>query len=388
MPRQTNPFLTAEGFAAAGNQGAAAENARQGNTLISPNPNFDINNPVNLGAFAPFAFQGLINEPIANEFGGSQFDPLGLFNQGGGQQNADFVFPQQVPFLQNLFGNAQQVQQGTQQGLNQFSQQTLPQLFQQGQQGQQQLGQLGQQTLGDNALLNSQASLNNFSNQSALQGQIGNLGENLGQFFNEQLLPGIDARSQVAGQQRGSARNNVALGQGIRDTANAFSRGAVDLTSQFGQQQIQAAQAGGALRLGQLGLGGQQLGQANDQISGLANLGISQFTAPFAALQQLAQIIGDPTVLGGGGQTQGGGLFGGGGGGGAIGGILGGIFSDERLKRDIEQISETAAGQPVYKFRYLWSDLWYIGVMAQESPDDAVIEHPSGYLMVDYGKIH
>lgn len=327
-------------------------------------------------------------QPVADQLGlgGSGFDPLGLFNQGGTFSGADFVFPQQVPFLTNLFGNAQGVQQGVQPGLNQFSQQGLGQIFNQGQFGNQAQFGLAGQTLTDNPLLNSQASLNNFSNQGALQGQIGQLGENLGQFFNEQLLPGISSRTQRAGNAPGGDRDQVAVGQAARDSLNAFARGSADLQSQFSQQQIGAAQAGGALRLGQLGLGGQQLGQAQAGLPGLAGLGLSQFTAPFAALQQLAQLIGPPTVLGGETQSAGGGLLGGGSG--AAGGLLGAIISDERLKRDIEQISTTAAGQPVYKFRYLWSDLWYIGVMAQESPADAVIEHPSGYLMVDYGRIH
>jgi hypothetical protein len=39
-------------------------------------------------------------------------------------------------------------------------------------------------------------------------------------------------------------------------------------------------------------------------------------------------------------------------------------FSDERLKRDIEPVG-SAQGLTLYKFRYLWDDTVYVGVMAQ-----------------------
>ena len=66
------------------------------------------------------------------------------------------------------------------------------------------------------------------------------------------------------------------------------------------------------------------------------------------------------------------------------------MMSDRRLKRDIARIGALASGLPVYAFRYLWSDVPQIGVMAQEALGlfpDAVSRHSSGYLMVDYGRI-
>jgi hypothetical protein len=76
--------------------------------------------------------------------------------------------------------------------------------------------------------------------------------------------------------------------------------------------------------------------------------------------------------------------------GGALGlGQLGlAMFSDIRLKRDIKRIGEMASGLPVYSYRYVWSDEPQIGVMAQEAllvKPEAVMLHPSGYLMVNYG---
>lgn len=75
---------------------------------------------------------------------------------------------------------------------------------------------------------------------------------------------------------------------------------------------------------------------------------------------------------------------------GALGGLFGGIasiFSDERLKTNIKRIGATDEGQPIYSYNYIWGGPTQIGVMAQESPTDAVSVHDSGYLMVDYSRV-
>ena len=60
-------------------------------------------------------------------------------------------------------------------------------------------------------------------------------------------------------------------------------------------------------------------------------------------------------------------------------------FSDRRLKSNVKRIGATPGGQPVYSYRIFGRD--EIGVMADESPPEAVLRHPSGYLMVDYSRI-
>jgi hypothetical protein len=65
-------------------------------------------------------------------------------------------------------------------------------------------------------------------------------------------------------------------------------------------------------------------------------------------------------------------------------------FSDRRLKTDIERIGEREDGLGVYLFRYLWSPVRHIGVMAQEVlkvKPEAVIHTPSGFMAVDYGAL-
>ena len=63
--------------------------------------------------------------------------------------------------------------------------------------------------------------------------------------------------------------------------------------------------------------------------------------------------------------------------------------SDIRLKRDIAQVGEHN-GINLYRFRYLWSDTTYVGVMAQEVAavkPEAVLRGADGYLRVDYRRL-
>ena len=64
--------------------------------------------------------------------------------------------------------------------------------------------------------------------------------------------------------------------------------------------------------------------------------------------------------------------------------------SDRRLKRDIVRAGTLRNGLPLYTFRYSWSAMRFVGVMADEVEQvlpGAVSVHASGYKMVDYGQI-
>ncbi|MFI5012568.1 MAG: FecR domain-containing protein [Hyphomicrobiales bacterium] len=68
----------------------------------------------------------------------------------------------------------------------------------------------------------------------------------------------------------------------------------------------------------------------------------------------------------------------------------GSSFSDVRVKRDIAAVGLLPGGIHLYRFRYLWSDDEYVGVMAQEVQrvrPDAVSEGTDGYLRVNYGRL-
>ena len=60
-------------------------------------------------------------------------------------------------------------------------------------------------------------------------------------------------------------------------------------------------------------------------------------------------------------------------------------FSDRRLKTHIRRVGSTLGGQPIYQYRIFGRDS--IGVMADESPPEAVYLHESGFYMVDYSRI-
>ena len=64
--------------------------------------------------------------------------------------------------------------------------------------------------------------------------------------------------------------------------------------------------------------------------------------------------------------------------------------SDARLKRDIEPVGRLASGIGLYRFRYVWSDELYVGVIAQEVEGvmpEAVLRGPGGFLRVDYARL-
>jgi hypothetical protein len=66
------------------------------------------------------------------------------------------------------------------------------------------------------------------------------------------------------------------------------------------------------------------------------------------------------------------------------------LESDIRLKRDITQVGELDSGIGLYRYRYLWSDTIYVGVMAQEVAEvmpEAVQRGADGYMRVDYARL-
>ena len=260
-------------------------------------------------------------------------------SQSGSQQST-FVDPSQQPFLDFVRAQAQNLQgqqQGQvgglfdlagnlgQQGQNflgglQGTQQTLQQGFGGGfGQGQAGIDALTAQA-GGTGLGQGQLQRIAGGNDPAVQGQIDALGSDLARQFS-QLLPGIESQA-IGGGQLGGGRQGVAQGLLGQATQDAFGQGAADIRFQDLQRQFGAAstlqqgqtQAGGAL--GQLGgqqelataglnqagqLGAGQLGLGGLQsLQGLFNLGFSPFEAEFTPLQNLAQIIGGPTVLGSG----------------------------------------------------------------------------------------
>jgi opacity protein-like surface antigen len=65
--------------------------------------------------------------------------------------------------------------------------------------------------------------------------------------------------------------------------------------------------------------------------------------------------------------------------------------SDIRFKRDIALVGRRDDGLGIYRFKYLWSDTAYIGLMAQEvaliHPEAVVRDQLTGYMRVDYARL-
>lgn len=129
-----------------------------------------------------------------------------------------------------------------------------------------------------------------------LDQNIGALGEDIGKFFNEQLLPGIRGDAIAAGT-LGGGRSDVLTGQATEASLREFQRGATALrTADLAARDAAAGQLG-QLSLGSAGLNLQAAGaglSALPGVLGIADLGANASLSPYLAL---AQILGDPTVL-------------------------------------------------------------------------------------------
>jgi hypothetical protein len=229
--------------------------------------------------------------------------------------NPSTVWGGQAPFLTNLYGQAQGLaQQQAGQGMGLFSG------FEPGQQvgsgmagnmgiypGQQAGGGIGQDAANlSQGLLGGLGPYANAATNPAFQNllqraqggspylgqQIQGLGADIGQFFNQQILPGIQSQYGMGGTLGGS-RQSIAQGMASQDALRQFTQGATNLRQADYSQGLQAA--------GMLGnLGQQQIGN----LGNLYNLGMSPYQAQFAPWQALSGIIGSPAVLGGGGSSR------------------------------------------------------------------------------------
>lgn len=66
------------------------------------------------------------------------------------------------------------------------------------------------------------------------------------------------------------------------------------------------------------------------------------------------------------------------------------LRSDRRLKTDLTRVAMHPAGFGIYRFKYLWSDVRYRGVIAQEVlkvMPQAVVRGEDGFLRVHYAAI-
>jgi hypothetical protein len=77
----------------------------------------------------------------------------------------------------------------------------------------------------------------------------------------------------------------------------------------------------------------------------------------------------------------------------AGGSSAGSAYSDARLKHNIELIETRADGLKIYAFNYVWSDVAWVGVMAQDLLQQPQFAHAvrlesNGFYSVDYNQIN
>lgn len=122
-----------------------------------------------------------------------------------------------------------------------------------------------------------------------LEDQIDLLGEDLGEFFAEQINPVITSEA-IAGGQLGGGRQGVAQGQAAEAVGREFRRGATELRA----RDIDARDRVASI-LADQNLVGIQAGLAGlPGLAGIADFGFSAGIQPF---ERLAAILGGPTTL-------------------------------------------------------------------------------------------
>jgi hypothetical protein len=227
--------------------------------------------------------------------------------------------------------------------------------------------------------------LQNYSNANQGVAQLGDvLGLN-GTRGNQTAQQALQATPgyQFQQQQGQASVNAGAAANGTLNSGNqalALQQQGQGLASQNYNNYVSQLQPYlGASQTAAAGIGNTYTGLGNataNQDNSLANLNYSAATgignananaalAPLTAGGNIMNLIGSL----GGMKTTGGGSVGGNAVssiGSAGSSLLGSIFSDARLKEDIEPVGKLDDGQPVYKYRYIGSPVWQIGLMAQD----------------------
>jgi hypothetical protein len=211
------------------------------------------------------------------------------------------------------------------------------------------------------------------------------------QFQQQQGTAAVDAAAAKSGMLN-SGNQALALqkqGQGLA------SQNYNNYVSQL-QPYLQASNAAaGGIAGVDTGLGNAVAGQDNTLANlnysaqtGIGNANANAALAPLTAGANIFNLIGSLGKIGTpGGGTVGGNIFGSFGGGGGVPGasgptsvggaplsggssgllgMLGSVFSDPRLKEDIASVGKLYDGQEVYKYRYIGSPVWQIGLMAPD----------------------
>lgn len=279
---------------------------------------------------------------------------------------------------------------------------------------------------GNQSAANAASQFGANAQNSANLANTGFKNDALSQLLGLQTQAGMDyaGRQDAAGQFGASAANDVSqfnsnaanqagqFGAAAANNASQFNAAAQNQNSQFNAGQMDAGlarQLSAAGLLSEIGtgqganergnialladLGGQQRDIAN-QSGEAARLAAIQALLSGVPLQAFVGQTSNGTSQSNGTQTQTNSpsLLSSIQSGANTAASLAALFSDRRLKADIEPAGTDERGRRWYDYRYLWDAIGTRrrGVMAQEvakTDPQAVLRHESGFLMVDYGKL-
>jgi hypothetical protein len=217
----------------------------------------------------------------------------------------------------------------------------------------------------------------------------GGIGDEAARRAEEAVFGQFAGRFEPQFEREQQALSNQLVNQGIPVGSEAHSRALANLgeTQNLARQQAmnQSVLTGQAAQQQQLGgaLGG--LGAFLSPILGMGQqrigTGVPQTQDPY-----LAKMQSDMANFQAQSQQQAG-LFGGLG---ALGGgLLGGIFSDKRLKENIKPVGKLNNGLTVYMFNFKGDNKTQIGLIAQEVMNEkpnAVIKDENGFYKVNYAE--
>jgi hypothetical protein len=254
-----------------------------------------------------------------------------------------------------------------------------------------------QQTLDDTVNAQAAASgMNASGNQLLALNKVNQgLADSTSNNYISQLQPFLGASNAAAG---GIANVNTGLGNSLAGLntglGNSLNANATGLGNSLATN---SANLGTSTAGAYQGLGGAVANQNNNlgqmaysTQTGIGNANANADLAGLTASGNLWNLLGGL----GGMKTSGGGTLAGnavqgfGNAASGAGSALMAMFSDERLKEDIEPVGEMYDGTNIYRYRYIGDPVMRIGVMAQEveqTRPDAVVEI-GGYKAVDYGR--
>lgn len=228
-------------------------------------------------------------------------------------------------------------------------------------------------------------------------------------FANTTRSQGFDTAASLSGQDA-DRRQQVSLFNAGADNTNSMFNAGADNSRTLAQAGYDESGYGRQLQAGQTTgqIGGQYANNQQTNLGLLGDLGgvqqqlnQAQAGAPLSVLSQLGAVnsgipyglFSGSTQTGNGTSTSSGSWLDKIGQGIGIASSAASLFSDAGLKRDIETEHYDAKGRRWTTYNYLWDgpdEPKRLGVIAQEvreTDPDAVMVHPSGFLMVDYAKL-